>query len=149
MDILRELLCKRVSFFRQKKKSDNAILPQVNPIYQPQDRPMTATLRRMPINPLARNCGGGGGRAIAIQSPTSPPLLLPSNRVSPLSGSPNRAFEPNGTNNSDQQSNRSSASPMRQVDKSVLPPEMLAWPNDSIPKRVKKLSWEDEYNVFF
>jgi len=27
--------------------------------------------------------------------------------------------------------------------------EVIAWPSDSLPRRVKKLSWEDEYNVFF
>ena len=90
--------------------------------------PATATLRRMPINPMARpSCR----RIVPIQSPVPASLVSSPPPAPPMPPSPltNRHSADGRNNNKDQQ-------------------HQLAWPA-SLPRRVKKLSWEDEFNVFF
>ena len=134
---------------RNSKKPSSPISPKVNPVYASADPPVTATLRRMPINPLARN---SSRRVVPIATPTSPPIApsvappplppLPLNRSCASlprrsSSNCNEAGDYNDINNHQRPSGSSHLS------------EIIAWPSDSLPRRVKKLSWEDEYNVFF
>lgn len=109
--------------------------------------PMTATLRRMPINPLARpSCR----RIVPIQSPTlvpvqsspPPPPLPPTppprtDGRTVSSANSNHKISSNSNNNEEPHQQRTFSG-------------HSAWPADaSLPRRVKKLSWEDEFNVFF
>jgi hypothetical protein len=109
----------------------------------------------MPINPLARN---SCRRIVPIATPTSPPVAPPLSQ------------QPSATSSASRSANGSKNSPKRDENGTSHPPsgsagsaikavngkrgeshltEVIAWPSDSLPRRVKKLSWEDEYNVFF
>jgi len=97
----------------------------------PSTMPATATLRRMPINPMARpSCR----RIVPIQSPVPASLASPP-PAPPMPPSPQTSRSADGRNN-----NKNNGNGQQQ--------HQIAWPA-SLPRRVKKLSWEDEFNVFF
>ena len=116
--------------------------------------PITATLRRIPINPLARpSCR----RVVPIQSPTLVPVQnspppppmpppTPPPRQQTASNSPYKISSSGGSNNNEE----SPLSEQQQHRTFLSSSQPTAWPTDaSLPRRVKKLSWEDEFNVFF
>lgn len=105
--------------------------------------PVTATLRRMPINPLARpSCR----RVVPIQSPavSASPHQPAGPPPPPLPPSPPRSTD--GGKTADNNNGRTT--PVHHIHQLNGP--QMAWPpSASLPRRVKKLSWEDEFNVFF
>ncbi|XP_057376036.1 cadherin EGF LAG seven-pass G-type receptor 1-like [Daphnia carinata] len=120
--------------------------------------PITATLRRMPINPLARpSCR----RVVPIQSPTlstvqnspppppMPPPTPPPRQQQQQQAAGNHHKISSGGSNNNEQSPPPVACPHHP--RTFLSSSQAgAWPTDaSLPRRVKKLSWEDEFNVFF
>ena len=102
--------------------------------------PVTATLRRMPINPLARpSCR----RVVPIQGPalSGPPPAPPM----PPSAAQQQQQQQSRPGSSDNNNENGRPHIVHQLNG-----HQLAWPSHaSLPKRVKKLSWEDEFNVFF
>lgn len=127
--------------------------------------PITATLRRIPINPLARpSCR----RVVPIQSPTlstvhnspppppmPPPTPPPRQQQQQQQQAASNHHHNNKISSSGSGSNNNEQSPPpapcphhpRTFLNSSQPG---AWPTDaSLPRRIKKLSWEDEFNVFF
>jgi len=93
--------------------------------------PVTATLRRVPINPLARRPNGNLRKIVPIRSPQSP--AVPTPLPPPLPAASSAASS----------SSSSSSSAVRTT---TSPTSLM-----SLPHRVtvKKLSWEDDFNVFF
>ena len=137
-----------VGVCRNKKKPLSPLSPRVNPVYQSSDPPVTATLRRMPINPLARN---SCRRIVPIATPTSPPVAPPLSQHPSANSSASRSANGSKTSPKIHENGTShppSGSAVKGKRESHLT-EVIAWPSDSLPRRVKKLSWEDEYNVFF
>ena len=111
----------------------NLIRPKVTSMYQNNDPfgddagdaprfPVTATLRRMPINPMARGPNGNLRKIVPIRTPQSPAPPPPPPPPQPPSSSST-------------------------VSTTTTSPTSLM----SLPHRVtvKKLSWEDDFNVFF
>ncbi|EFX80394.1 hypothetical protein DAPPUDRAFT_318561 [Daphnia pulex] len=123
--------------------------------------PITATLRRIPINPLARpSCR----RVVPIQSPTLAPVQnspppppmpppTPPPRQQTASTSPHKISSggSGGNNNEESPMSQQQQQYPHQHHRTFLSSsQSTVWPTDaSLPRRVKKLSWEDEFNVFF
>lgn len=125
--------------------------------------PITATLRRIPINPLARpSCR----RVVPIQSPTlstvhnsPPPPPMPPPTPPPRQQQQQQAASNHHHNNKISSSGSGSNNNEQSPPPAPCPhhPRTFlsssqpgAWPTDaSLPRRIKKLSWEDEFNVFF
>ncbi len=116
--------------------------------------PVTATLRRMPINPLARP---NSRRVVPIQSPAviSSNGHHPAPPPPPLPPSPSRSADGQLTSQvkvTTDNNNESGRTVVHHVHQLNGPQQQaaVAWPSHaSLPRRVKKLSWEDEFNVFF
>jgi len=122
----------------------NLMRPKVNSMFQQNNAndtsstmdqihfPVTATLRRMPINPLARGPNGPNGlngnrKIVPIRTPLSPVPPPPPPPPPPLPPSADAGG-----------SSTASA------------PTPTCWTADNQRKTAsKKLSWEDEFNVFF
>ncbi|XP_046649678.1 protocadherin-like wing polarity protein stan [Daphnia pulicaria] len=120
--------------------------------------PITATLRRIPINPLARpSCR----RVVPIQSPTLAPVQnspppppmpppTPPPRQQTASTSPHKISSGGGSGNNNEESPMSQQQHHQHHRTFLSSSQSTVWPTDaSLPRRVKKLSWEDEFNVFF
>ena len=116
----------------------NLIRPKVTSMYHSGDPlgddsgdaprfPVTATLRRVPINPLARGPNGNLRKIVPIRTPLSPAPPPPPPSAAASSPSP-------------------AASSTVSTTTTTTPTSLM-----SLPHRVtvKKLSWEDDFNVFF